>query len=648
MRELFTSMMRFSGAVIMFGVEQAQNAIGAPLNSRGAITRFCGTLDSMSASLASKMDDAKRAAYTSMAAAQTDAVNRTIRRGLHGRARGIDAPNQQIALGPSLPAERRGRRSRLKSFLKERSPSPEGAFNRFGLRSRSFLREEGKQDAAYADLPEAARFRSALEELGGLYAAYGRFLCWRADLLRTEYLGRLRHIKVATDPIPVPEFGSLLSRSSATRGAALASALETTPCWNTLARCAYRAQFQGRVIAVQVARDPIPDSAFESFEIGLRLIQEDRLREAMTPRVLAGFREWMRIPDSPARERSYLVALGAMRERTLAQYPVLIPEISTERVLCFEWVDGESVAAGIANGSAEVVGRVAEYVLEQFCSAAAVDADFDTDSMVVTPSGKLALRRANRLLAIPAPLMHAGLKYISAVLASNAPGAAQMLVRLAVGSSNLTLEARLLDELSNLEPELKINLQFPASAAVFEGNWRALKRTGARTPLFLDMLHRNLIAVGYWTAETAPPPATPDAIAAAPDPIAAAQWPVMGRILRERLSDMVSRETASDWFIGSGLLFFESMRQINRLAEGLRENDISVGVDLQQGEDSGKTDERIRLGIFVGMLLLIFLGSLRFAFSAGGGWSLVLSHSCGGSRYCAILVPLPIRLRPLC
>ncbi len=78
MRELFTSMMRFSGAMIMFGVEQAQNAISAPLNTQGAIARFCGTLDSMSASLASKMDPAKRAAYTSMAAAQTDAVNRAI------------------------------------------------------------------------------------------------------------------------------------------------------------------------------------------------------------------------------------------------------------------------------------------------------------------------------------------------------------------------------------------------------------------------------------------------------------------------------------------------------------------------------------------------------------------------------------------
>ena len=59
---------------------------------------------------------------------------------------------------------------------------------------------------------------------------------------------------------------------------------------------------------------------------------------------------------------------------------------------------------------------------------------------------------------------------------------------------------------SNLEPELKVNLQYPPSAAILEGNWRALARTGAPRPLFLDILHRNLIAVGYWNSETSASP----------------------------------------------------------------------------------------------------------------------------------------------
>jgi hypothetical protein len=78
MRELMTSLMRLTGAVTMFGMEQAQNAIGAPLNTRDALVRLCATLDSMADSLVSKMDDSKKAVYKSMAAAETDAVDRTL------------------------------------------------------------------------------------------------------------------------------------------------------------------------------------------------------------------------------------------------------------------------------------------------------------------------------------------------------------------------------------------------------------------------------------------------------------------------------------------------------------------------------------------------------------------------------------------
>ena len=77
MRELITSMMRFSGAVTMFGVEQVQNAMGAPADTRAAISRMCATLDSMADSLVSRMDDSKRAAFKSMSKAQADAVSRT-------------------------------------------------------------------------------------------------------------------------------------------------------------------------------------------------------------------------------------------------------------------------------------------------------------------------------------------------------------------------------------------------------------------------------------------------------------------------------------------------------------------------------------------------------------------------------------------
>jgi hypothetical protein len=476
-------------------------------------------------------------------------------------------------------------------------------------------------DPLYAELSPAARFRNALEELGGLFTAFGQFLSWRADLLSTDYLGRLRQLKVTIAPVPMTDVTrTIASELGANENAvALAQGLEQRLCWNTLARCAYRAQYRGRAVAVQVARDPIPDSAFESFEAGLQLIEDEGLSQVTQPSVLAGFREWMRLSDSPARERSYLAALDSVREKTIVLYPILIPEISTEKLLCFDWVEGETLASRIAQGSPQAVSRVAECALEQCCSIAAIDGDFDPEAMVLTESGRLALRRANRLLAVPPALTNTCLKYISAVLASNAPDAAQMLVKLASSQPTLSLEQRLLDALSSLEPELKINVQFPPSAAIFEGNWRALKRTGVQEPLFLDIMHRNLIAVGYWNAEAAVPPLP------APDLIADAQWPVLGRVLRTRLGEMATRETAPDWFVGSGLVFFEAMRQVNRLAEGLRENDISLGVETQNGEDEDKARGRIRLGILIGMLFVLFLACLRFAVSAEGVWSAALS-----------------------
>ena len=96
--------------------------------------------------------------------------------------------------------------------MKETIPSfivpltdPAVTFQKFGLRSPGVW-PGGSVAPEYRPLSDAARFRDALEALGGLYASFAQFLMWRADLLRTDYLGRLRHIKVSAPPIPRPMF----------------------------------------------------------------------------------------------------------------------------------------------------------------------------------------------------------------------------------------------------------------------------------------------------------------------------------------------------------------------------------------------------------------------------------------------------------
>lgn len=486
--------------------------------------------------------------------------------------------------------------------------SPAQIFDRYGLKTRRAW-QAPEPLPAHAGLPLFARFRNALEELGGLYAEYARFLGWRADLQRPDAHQRFRNSRAPAPPAPDPP-----------RIAGVA--LHGDPVWSTPSRCAWKGEYQGRAVVAQVARAAPAARVYERLYEGLQAIEEPAIAPLITDAVIDEFRQWARLADSLDRERGYLEALATVGSGLLAEYPALIPEISGEHALCFEWIEGEPLAACLARGDRNAVARAAEYVLEQITTVLAIDGDFDPDAMVITPGGRLAVRSVPRMVAIAPSLAGAALKYASAVLSQNAPAAAHLLVKLATGRTDLNLETKLLNELSNLEPELKVNLQFPASAAVFESNWRALSRAIKDRPLYLNLMHRNLLAVGYWNAESG----------GAEDLLIEAQWPVLSKLLRTRFGDLMTRETISDWAIGSGLIAFETVRQAGRVAEQLRDNEISVGVELQR-EDEGRhqANRSIRRGVFVGMLVMTFLVSLRLAWALDGPWSAILSAVAAGT-----------------
>jgi hypothetical protein len=499
--------------------------------------------------------------------------------------------------------------------------SPADVFRKFGLSTRRVWR--GLAPPGAAEEPSgAARFRGALEELGGIYACFAQFLSWRADLLRSDYLGQLRAVRVQPPAAErwrvveaLEEFGE--------PGAALASTLELDPCWNTFSRFAFRGELDGKPVAVEAAHAPFEPREFEGFESGIGLLKDEGARLATAPAVLAQFRQWCELGATLERERSYLNTLNSGSLRSNVQHPLVIAPFSNDRVLCLSWVEGEPAGPLILKGSVAAVRKVAEGLLEQICMLSVIDGEFDPESIVITRDGRMGIRHACRYLAIPPSQAATALKYISGVLARNSTAAAHALSRLAYGRAGGRLEPELLEALSDLEPELKVNLQFPRSASIFEGNWRALSHVQAARPLFLDLMHRNLVALGYWNAETTP-------VTAGSDLVAEAQWPVIGRLLRARLREMATREMASEWFIGSGLLFFEGLRQVNRLADEFRENDLSIGVDAQETSDSSAPQNRlVRSAIIIGMLLIVFLVSVRWAAALPAPYSAVLSAVAG-------------------
>ncbi|MBK9166274.1 MAG: hypothetical protein IPM24_02285 [Bryobacterales bacterium] len=76
-QDLMASMMRFSAAMTLFGMQQMQNAVGAAADSQAALTKFREALDSVTNAVSSQMDDSKKATLDSMSKVQNDMVDRT-------------------------------------------------------------------------------------------------------------------------------------------------------------------------------------------------------------------------------------------------------------------------------------------------------------------------------------------------------------------------------------------------------------------------------------------------------------------------------------------------------------------------------------------------------------------------------------------
>lgn len=77
MQELIASMLRFSAAMTLFGMQQVQNAVGAAVDTQDALTKFSKALNAMSEAVSNQMDASKQETLKSMSKVQEDLVTRT-------------------------------------------------------------------------------------------------------------------------------------------------------------------------------------------------------------------------------------------------------------------------------------------------------------------------------------------------------------------------------------------------------------------------------------------------------------------------------------------------------------------------------------------------------------------------------------------
>src|SRR5437667_9290964 len=78
LRELTSSMIRFTNAVTLFSMQQMQNALGAVTDSQAVINRFCSALDAISTTLSTQIDASKKSTLDSMTRTGSEMVDRTM------------------------------------------------------------------------------------------------------------------------------------------------------------------------------------------------------------------------------------------------------------------------------------------------------------------------------------------------------------------------------------------------------------------------------------------------------------------------------------------------------------------------------------------------------------------------------------------
>lgn len=481
-----------------------------------------------------------------------------------------------------------------------------GVWNKYGLVSWRALRRRDP-DPRYSNLPRETRFRLALEEPGGLSALFGFFLAGRADLLPSPHLKQLNKIQLKHDfPARQSVERELGNRTSELRNLCVA------PCAEI-----YQAAYRGRSVVVEArSRETGENSeqAWKIFSAEIRTLEDGIEARVTEPRVLSEFREWISLAGDLGRKRAMLANLQQIPSGGVIRFPSLISELQSDGFLAYTGAESDPLTSRIQSQPREgekSLRLLVEALLEETLLLSLIDAEGRFANYTVLRDGNLGIRVLPVMAPVPLEWHRDLLQYMAATVAGQSPRALHMLSHMSGGQNSYAGEQRLMEELSGLQPELKVNVVTPESVASLENHWRALANSQMKPPLFLELFHRQWTLVGQFNGEVAP-----DA-----DLVAESLWPVLGRILRYRFAELFSAEKAGEWAANSGLMVLAAVRQAAMLLEQVRDNDLALLLDRQESEPAEAQRNRrflsmirsaVTLGIFV-LAALVAYGSSRVA-----------------------------------
>ena len=478
-------------------------------------------------------------------------------------------------------------------------------WDKYGLAAQGWFRI-GKCDPRYAALPRAARFRLALEESGGLFPSFGRFLAGRADLLPSSHLYELRKIKMPALPsssLPPEDLKQLVPDLQIIR---------ITPGCRV-----FSGSYGGRPVVVEVCNgrdEATRDREWDVFQRQIRKLNDKPENAVSQESVVQQFRDWLQLQGDLERKRTMLTNLQDIIPDTVSEFPKTIAELQSPSWMGYESAEGEPIDNLLSrpDDKTEAIHVLAEGFLEQCLLFSLVDSEFQMEDLLVLEKGRLGFRTLPAWVTVPVESHQDLLQYLVAAVAGDTPRAVRMICRMSAGRNSYLAEQRLLNELSSLQPELKINAVTPESVTALETYCRAMSHSDMKPPPFLRLFHRNITLIGQYNELFTP----------SVDMIDQALWPVLGRLLRFHVAEVLSSGKVQEWAISSSLFFLTAGRQMAVTVEKLRENDARItpepdvrGYDSRDTQLNRRTVSLIRSAI----VLVVFLFSLQVSMSPGGG-----------------------------
>ncbi|PIE68594.1 MAG: ABC transporter [Deltaproteobacteria bacterium] len=210
------------------------------------------------------------------------------------------------------------------------------------------LRMINRQPRPQVDrLSRPERLRMALEEMGPTFIKLGQLLSTRPDLIPPEYLNELTKLQDKVPPFAYSMLCEIVRDETNRLPEQLFAAFDAEPLAAASISQVHRARLDnGEEVVVKVRRPAIERIIAVDLEILAHLAQlmEQYLEELQGHKPLAVVNEFAR---SLSREIDFTLELSSI-QRFTRQFqgnpdiyvPRVYPELSSERILVMEWIDG--------------------------------------------------------------------------------------------------------------------------------------------------------------------------------------------------------------------------------------------------------------------------------------------------------------------